>query len=61
VAGIANHIAKFWTPRMREKLFSHLAQHGNSALDDLPREAIESLRVGPVARKTREPAGGDAG
>jgi formate dehydrogenase subunit delta len=61
VAGIANHIAKFWTPRMREKLFSHLAQHGNAALDDLPREAIESLRVGPVARKPREPAGGDAG
>ena len=28
VAGIANHIAKFWTPRMREKLAAHVKEHG---------------------------------
>jgi formate dehydrogenase subunit delta len=61
VAGIANHISKFWTPRMREKLFAYLAQHGPDELDELPLEAIESLSVGPIARKPREPAGGDAG
>ena len=61
VAGIANHISKFWTPRMREKLLAYLSQHGHSELDDLPREALESLHVGPIARKPQEAAGGDAG
>jgi formate dehydrogenase subunit delta len=61
VAGIANHISKFWTPRMREKLESHLAQHGNAALDELPREALQRLRTQPPAAKPKEPPGGDAG
>jgi formate dehydrogenase subunit delta len=30
IAGIANHIAKFWTKRMRAKLDSHLKQDGDS-------------------------------
>src|ERR1700688_5053051 len=30
IAGIANHIAKFWTKRMRAKLHSHLEQDGAS-------------------------------
>jgi len=41
VAGIANHIAKFWTKRMRQKL----AAHGESGLDELPREALRRLTV----------------
>ncbi len=61
VAGIANHIAKFWTPRMREKLLAYVAQHGHADLDDLPREALQSLDVGPIARKLQEAPGGDAG
>ena len=39
IAGIANHIAKFWTKRMRQKL----AAHGESGLDELPREALRRL------------------
>jgi formate dehydrogenase subunit delta len=42
VAGIATHIKRYWTPRMREKLNAYLAK-GNAGLDDLPRAAIESL------------------
>jgi formate dehydrogenase subunit delta len=61
VAGIANHISKFWTPRMRQKLLAYLSQHGHAELDELPREALESLHVGPIARKPEEPHGGDAG
>jgi formate dehydrogenase subunit delta len=61
VAGIANHISKFWTPRMRQKLSAYLAQHGNAELDELPREALESLNHGPIAAKPQEPPGGDAG
>ncbi len=52
VAGIANHIAKFWTPRMRRKL----AIHGEGGLDELPREALRRLA------ESRGPApGADAG
>jgi formate dehydrogenase subunit delta len=72
LAGIANHIAKFWTPRMRDKLNTHLKQHGADALDELPREAFLSLSKSPAAAapgaaavaaavKQPEPPGGDAG
>jgi formate dehydrogenase subunit delta len=44
VAGIANHISRFWTKRMREKLAAHL-KSGGSGLDDLPQEAFR--RVNP--------------
>ena len=45
VAGIANHIAKFWTRRMRQKL----AAHGGAGLDDLPREALRRLAAQTVS------------
>jgi formate dehydrogenase subunit delta len=56
IAGIANHIAKFWTTRMREKL----AAHGEAGLDELPREAMRRLASHTLA-PTAEPPGGDAG
>jgi formate dehydrogenase subunit delta len=60
VAGIVNHISKYWTPRMRKKLLAHVAQHGAGGLDELPREAVEVLsrNGGPLPK---EPPGGDAG
>jgi formate dehydrogenase subunit delta len=60
VAGIANHISKFWTPRMRQKLLAHVQQHGMGELDELPREAMQKLAKngGPTPP---EPCGGDAG
>jgi formate dehydrogenase subunit delta len=56
VIGIANHIAKFWTKRMRQKL----AAHGEGGLDELPREALRRL-ADHRAPVMDEPAGGDAG
>ena len=56
MAGIANHIAKFWTKRMRQKL----AAHGEDGLDELPREALRRLAENR-APAVHEPAGGDAG
>ena len=47
VAGIANHIAKFWTRRMREKIAAHLKKVGDAALDELPREALRRLTSTP--------------
>jgi formate dehydrogenase subunit delta len=61
VCGIANHIAKFWTVRMRQKLLDYIRQHGEAHLDPLPREALGQLIVQPAAvLKPHEP-GGDAG
>jgi formate dehydrogenase subunit delta len=61
IAGIANHIAKFWTPRMRQKLLDHVKEHGDAALDELPREALKSLVSPSAAPHPLEPPGGDAG
>ena len=43
IAGIANHIAKFWTKRMRAKLAAHLQKDGDALLDELPRAALQRL------------------
>jgi formate dehydrogenase subunit delta len=43
IAGIANHIDKFWTKRMREKINAHIKNAGDSGLDELPREAMRRL------------------
>ncbi|MGB6982713.1 MAG: formate dehydrogenase subunit delta, partial [Methylocella sp.] len=43
VAGIANHLTKFWTPSMRQKIVCHLSE-GGEGLDPLVREAVR--RVG---------------
>ncbi|MDQ0395368.1 formate dehydrogenase subunit delta [Labrys monachus] len=43
VPGIAEHIRKFWDPRMREKIFAHL-DAGGAGIDPTVREALESLR-----------------
>jgi len=42
VAGIANHIAKYWTRRMREKLTAQL-KLGEQGLEELPLEAMRRL------------------
>jgi formate dehydrogenase subunit delta len=42
VAGIAGHIKKFWTPRMRQKIVEHL-RRGGEGLEELPREAVRKL------------------
>jgi formate dehydrogenase subunit delta len=43
VPGIAEHIKKFWDPRMRRAIFAHLDSDG-AGLDPNVREAIQALR-----------------
>ncbi len=43
IAGIATHIVRYWTKRMREKIAAHIRQEGDADLDDLPREALRRL------------------
>jgi formate dehydrogenase subunit delta len=57
IAGIANHIVKFWTKRMREKLDSHLKQDGDAALNELPREAVRRLSLHQVPPQKELPGG----
>jgi formate dehydrogenase subunit delta len=59
IDGIVNHIKSYWTRRMREKLFAQV-KDGNSALDELPREALRRLMEQP-SPKPDQPPGGDAG
>ena len=42
VAGTADHIKKFWDPRMRAAIFAHL-EAGGAGLDPEVREALERL------------------
>jgi formate dehydrogenase subunit delta len=49
VAGIANHLQRFWDPRMRRALISYVKE-GGKGLDDLVREAVATLKV-PAATK----------
>lgn len=42
VAAIADHLVRFWDPRMRAKILAHLAE-GGAGLDPLVRRAVERL------------------
>jgi formate dehydrogenase subunit delta len=55
LAGIANHIAKFWTKRMREKLTAYVKNNGDAGLEELPREALRRLNAERQAA-TAQPA-----
>jgi formate dehydrogenase subunit delta len=43
VSGIAEHIKKFWDPRMRRAIFAHL-DAGGAGLDASVREALATLQ-----------------
>ena len=60
VAGVANHIKSFWTPRMLQKLLAQIEQ-GEAGLDPLPRAALCRLSAQPDAKPRQQPGGGDAG
>lgn len=43
VAGVANHLRRFWDPRMRREIVAHL-DGGGEGLSELAREAVSKLR-----------------
>lgn len=43
-SGVANHINRFWEPRMRRQLFEIVDNHGGDGLDSLVLEAMPSIR-----------------
>ncbi len=42
ISGISDHIARYWTKRMRAKLAAHM-RIDDTGLDELPREALRRL------------------
>lgn len=42
-ASVADHIAKFWDPRMRTAIFMHL-DTGGAGLDPIPHKAVQVLK-----------------
>jgi formate dehydrogenase subunit delta len=46
-AKIAEHIAKFWDPRMRKAIIAHIDAGGGAGLDPAARQAVETLRPQP--------------
>lgn len=43
VASVADHIVKFWDPRMRTAIFAHL-DTGGAGLDPIPLKAVKVLK-----------------
>ena len=50
VAAIADHLEKFWDPRMRAAIVAHLAA-GGAGLDGPVRAAVGRLKVAKIPEK----------
>jgi len=43
VEGVVGHVTKFWDPRMRSQIVSHVAQTDGAGLTELSRLAVNRL------------------
>ena len=43
VAGVSDHMKKFWDPRMRRQILSHWHEHGGEGLSELAQAAVVRL------------------
>ena len=44
IDGVANHLRRYWEPRMRRELLEHVARAGHEGLHPLVRQALEARR-----------------
>ena len=56
VAGIAEHIKKFWDPRMRDAIFAYM-DAGGEGIDAPVREALDKLKAAGHRTKASLDAG----
>jgi formate dehydrogenase subunit delta len=49
VAGIENHLRKFWEPRMRARIIAYV-ENGGGELDADPKQAVFNLRDKPTSQ-----------
>jgi formate dehydrogenase subunit delta len=45
IAGVAEHLQKFWEPRMRADLAAYVATHGDAELKPVVRAALQAVAV----------------
>jgi formate dehydrogenase subunit delta len=48
VASTADHVARFWDPRMRTAIFMHL-EEGGAGLDPIALKAVQALKAKAAA------------
>ena len=48
IAGVANHLSRFWDPRMRRQLIAYAREQGGRDLADHVREAVLGLPDPPA-------------
>ena len=53
VAGVSNHMKKFWDPRMRRQIAAHLREQGGEGLSELALEAVVQLTELDAAKPRR--------
>ena len=46
---VANHITRYWDPRMRRQIVAHYREAGGAGLDPVPRSAIALLASATLA------------
>jgi formate dehydrogenase subunit delta len=46
---VANHITRYWDPRMRRQIVAHYREAGGAGLDPVPRSAIALLATATLA------------
>jgi formate dehydrogenase subunit delta len=51
IAGIADHVKKFWEPRMKAQIFAHLDE-GGAGLDPLTLKALQNLKTAMHGKST---------
>ena len=49
VAGVANHLKRYWEPRMRKQIVAHVREHGAQGLSELANAAV--LRLAEIDAK----------
>ena len=57
INGIAGHINRYWTRRMRQKLLEAVV-NGDKDLDELPRAAVARVKIDSPAATASQPASG---
>lgn len=40
---VAQHLRRFWEPRMRRQIIAHLHEHDGAGLSDLARRGVQTL------------------
>lgn len=60
---LAQHVRKFWAPRMRVQLFEHIDEHGGEGISDTVLTALSAHRALFETDRPRvdQTVGGDAG